>query len=333
MHLLIVVVAAAVVAVLHSVLPDHWVPIAVVARANRWSLQRTAKTSLWAAGGHVLGSLAIGAVLIALGTGVKSLIAVQGRIVGVVLVVTGVVLLAWALWQRRSGHGHKHGHGHGHSHPHHQAVQAAHTEEPGHPHDHPHPHEHAGEAEHDSPHGHDQGHTHPHEPGHPHDHPHPHEPAGEGEHAHAPGHDHGHPHDHPHPHEDAHPDEPDHSHSHDHDHPHPHDPAHDPASPMTVGAPAASKGWAASLAVPFGVAASPDLTILPVFLAASAISLTASIAVVLVFSVATLATFVGLTVAATAGGYKVEWPWLEENAEVVSSAVLILLGVVAYLAL
>ncbi len=273
MHVWIVIAAAAVVAVLHSILPDHWVPISVVARANRWTLGRTAKTSLWAAGGHVLGSLLLGAVLIALGTGAKAVIAVQGQVVGIVLIVTGVGLLAWAVWQRRSGHGHHHGHGHPHPH----AMAGVHAHEAAHAHTHPHAHDH----------------THPH--------------------------DHGHTHEHDHPH--------DHDHSHSDDHSGDHDHANGPA-----GAPAAGKGWAASLAIPFGVAASPDLTILPVFLAASAISLAASITVVVVFSFTTLATFVGLTVAATAGGYRVEWPWLERNAEIVSAAVLVALGIAAYLA-
>jgi hypothetical protein len=291
MHVLIVLVAAAVVASLHAVLPDHWVPISVVARANGWSLRRTAKTSVWAAGGHVLSSLVIGAVIIALGTGVKSFVALQGKLIGVVLLVTGVGLLAWALWQKRSGHGHHHGHGH----PHHHAVPGEHS----HDHGHPHVHEH-------------EDHEHPH----PHDHPHE-------------GHEHDHPDDHPHDHVHPH----DHAHADEHEHPHPHDPAPDPGISEAAGTQPARRGWAAALAVPFGVAASPDLTILPVFLAASAISLAASVAVVVVFSLVTLGTFVGLTVAATAGGYRVEWPWLEANAEVVSSAVLIVLGVAAYLAL
>src|SRR2546428_943863 len=38
--LLLLMAGAAAVGVVHSVLPDHWVPLAVVARTERWSLRR-----------------------------------------------------------------------------------------------------------------------------------------------------------------------------------------------------------------------------------------------------------------------------------------------------
>ena len=87
----------------------------------------------------------------------------------------------------------------------------------------------------------------------------------------------------------------------------------------------------AEIAVPFGVAASPDLTILPVFLAASAVGVGAAIGTLVTFTLATLCTFVGLTVAATIGGYQVEWPWLEINGHVVSALVLLVIGVLVLL--
>lgn len=87
----------------------------------------------------------------------------------------------------------------------------------------------------------------------------------------------------------------------------------------------------AEIAVPFGVAASPDLTILPVFLAASAVGVGAAIGTLVTFTLATLCTFVVLTVAATIGGYQVEWPWLEDNGHVVSALVLLVVGALVFL--
>jgi putative Mn2+ efflux pump MntP len=49
--------------------------------------------------------------------------------------------------------------------------------------------------------------------------------------------------------------------------------------------------------------------------------------------VATLATFVVLTVAATVGGYQVRWPWLEDNGHVVSALVLLVIGILVLLRL
>jgi hypothetical protein len=53
-------------------------------------------------------------------------------------------------------------------------------------------------------------------------------------------------------------------------------------------------------------AASPDLTILPVALAASAIGLGAVLGTLVSFTIVTLGTFVVLTVAATLAGYQVK---------------------------
>ena len=48
------------------------------------------------------------------------------------------------------------------------------------------------------------------------------------------------------------------------------------------------------------------------------------------FSLVTLATFVGLTVAATLVGYQMRGEWLEKNANTITSLVLIAIGIVAY---
>ena len=72
-------------------------------------------------------------------------------------------------------------------------------------------------------------------------------------------------------------------------------------------------GHLAAVAVPFGVAASPDLSFLPLGLAASAYGASAVAAVLGVFAILTMATFVGLTVIATAAGYQMQGEWLEKH--------------------
>ena len=261
----LLLLAAAGVGIAHSVLPDHWVPLALIARTNRWSLGRTAKVSFLASLGHVAVSLILGVLLAVAGLALRNaVVAEEGQIVGGVLVFTGIGFLIWALRIR--------GHGHGHSHPH----------------THPHEHEHGESAGHD--------HTHSHQT------------------AHAIGHE---------LHNDG---EEGHHHRHDHDHHHDH---HHGAAEVAPGGRRGS--WLAEIAVPFGVAASPDLTILPVFLAASAVGVDAAIGTLVTFTLATLCTFVVLTVAATIGGYQVEWPWLENNGHVVSALVLLVIGVLILL--
>jgi cadmium resistance protein CadD (predicted permease) len=82
----------------------------------------------------------------------------------------------------------------------------------------------------------------------------------------------------------------------------------------------------AGIAVPFGAAASPDLTILPVFLAATAAGTASAVGSLVVFAVVTIVTIVGLTVAAAAGSYQLRAPWLERWGNAFTAAVLIVLG-------
>ena len=269
----LLLLAAAGVGIAHSILPDHWVPLAVIARANRWTLPRTAKISFLAGLGHVAVSLILGILLAAVGLALRqTVIAEEGRIVGGVLVLTGLGFLGWAIATRGKGHGHTHSHPHVHG----LSDAAGHGG-----------HDHAGHTdEHDS-----SDHDHA-----VHDHPHADGDFANG-HTHG-GHDHGHDHGHD-----------DHGHEH--------------APPR--------RGWLAEIAVPFGVAASPDLTILPVFLAASTVGAAAAVGTLVTFAIATLATFVILTVVATVGGYQVNWPWLDANGHMVSALVLLVIGVLVFL--
>lgn len=244
----LLLVAAGTVGFLHSILPDHWVPLAVVARTQRWSLLRTARTSLLASIGHVLTSIILGGIIALVGLQFrKTFETQQGHIVGVVLILTGIGFAAWAL----TGHGHHH-HDAGHEHDHH--------------HDH---------GEHDA---------------------------------------------------QTHPDDTRHVHVHGHDHDH--DPDHGETTDNALGS---MPSRIAGIVVPFGAAASPDLTILPVFLAASAIGVGTVIGVLSVFSLVTLMTFVVLTVGATVAGYQVKGEWLEEHGNTITAGVLIVIGIAVYL--
>jgi nickel/cobalt exporter len=231
----LLLIAAGTVGFLHSILPDHWVPLAVVARTQRWTLARTARTSLLASVGHVLTSIVLGGVIALVGLQFRhSFETEQGHIVGVVLILTGIGFLVWGL----TGHGHHH-----HDHDHH--------------------------------HGSDDALQHPGDDGHLHDH-----------------------------------DSAPHNHTDDMDR--------------------SLARRLAAIAVPFGAAASPDLTILPVFLAASAVGTGAVIGVLTTFSLVTLVTFVTLTVAATLAGYQIQGEWLEDNGNTLTALVLLAIGVAVY---
>jgi threonine/homoserine/homoserine lactone efflux protein len=78
--------------------------------------------------------------------------------------------------------------------------------------------------------------------------------------------------------------------------------------------------------VPFGAAASPDLTILPVFLAATTAGVATAVGSLVIFAAVTIATIVGLTLAAAKGGYQIRGQWLERWGNAVTALVLVIVG-------
>ena len=215
------IVAAAGVGFGHAILPDHWVPLAVVGRTQHYPLARVARLSGLAGVAHVLVSLVLGGIIIAIGLQFRSSVeSAQNAIVGGLLIATGLVLAILEL----TGHGHSHSHS-------------------------------------------DEGHSHA---GHEHGHPR----AG---HDHA-GHDHG------------------------------------------------RRRSLLAVMVPFGAAASPDLTILPVFLAATTAGAGAAVGSLIAFAAVTIATIVTLTLIATAGGYQIGGRWLDRWGNALTAIVLVVIG-------
>jgi len=211
--------AAAGVGLGHAVLPDHWLPLAVLGRTRRYPPRRVARLSGLAGVAHVLVSIVLGAVIIAIGLQFRSQVkGAEDTIVGVILLATAAGFTIVEL----TGHGHHH--------------------------DHDHSHEHESE----------------------------------------------------------------------HEHEHEHGEAHD-----------VQRGGLAGLAavmVPFGAAASPDLTILPVFLAATAAGAATAIASLVVFAVVTVTTIVTLTLVAYSGGLQIKGDWLERWGNLVTALVLAVIG-------
>jgi nickel/cobalt transporter (NicO) family protein len=105
-----------------------------------------------------------------------------------------------------------------------------------------------------------------------------------------------------------------HGHSHD-----PHD--HDQHEHHQAG-----RRSALAVMVPFGAAASPDLTILPVFLAATTAGVGVAIGSLVVFGAVTILTIVTLTLVATAGSYQIGGEWLDRWGNAFTAAVLIVIG-------
>jgi nickel/cobalt transporter (NicO) family protein len=246
----VLLLAAAGVGAGHAVMPDHWLPLAVLSRTSRYRTARVVRLSLAAAFTHVVVSLVLGGILVVIGLQFRTTVARHtDLIVGGILLATGAVFLVLELLGKGHGHSHDgggdhrdHGHGHGHGH-----VGR------GHHHD-------RGDLDHDG-RVHEHGHT--------------------------------------------------------------------TTAVLERPEPAAGNRTARGLAgllIPFGAAASPDLTILPVFLAASALGTTAGLGSLATFTVATVATIVGLTTATALGARLFTAAWIDRRANLITALTLVTIG-------
>ncbi len=198
------IAAAAGVGFGHAVLPDHWVPLALLGRTRRYPVARIARLAGLAGLAHVAVSILLGGLIIVVGLRFRSAVqSAQDVIVGALLITTGAGFL---LLELRGAGRHRHEH------------------------------------------------------------------------------------------------------------------AHPPGSPNHL------RGLVAAVMVPFGAAASPDLTILPVFLAAATVGAATAMASLVVFAVVTVGTIVGLTLVAARGGYEVRGRWLERWGNGLTALVLVLIG-------
>ncbi|HLE82964.1 MAG TPA: hypothetical protein VJG13_01375, partial [Thermoanaerobaculia bacterium] len=92
--LLALLATAAFIGTVHTLAgPDHYLPFIAMARARRWSTGRTAAMTLACGTGHVAGSVALGAIGIALGLALgwmEWLEAFRGEVAGWLLLGFGL---------------------------------------------------------------------------------------------------------------------------------------------------------------------------------------------------------------------------------------------------
>jgi len=132
----LLVLTAASIGFVHTLLgPDHYLPFVAMSAARNWTTRRTLWVTTLCGLGHVLGSVAIGAVGIAIGVSLHRLEwleGLRGDAAAWLLTGFGLAYLAWGLKKARRSrphthehvhadgtlHRHEHGHEGGHLHPH-----------------------------------------------------------------------------------------------------------------------------------------------------------------------------------------------------------------------
>jgi nickel/cobalt exporter len=138
-EIIVLMASAASIGFLHTLFgPDHYLPFIVMSRSGKWSLSKTTLITFLCGVGHVLGSVVLGFIGIALGIAVSKLEiveSVRGGLAAWVLIAFGLVYFVWGMRRairnkphqhthiHESGksHSHEHTHMNGHLHPHAQS--------------------------------------------------------------------------------------------------------------------------------------------------------------------------------------------------------------------
>jgi ABC-type nickel/cobalt efflux system permease component RcnA len=144
----LLVLAAVAVGVFHTMVPDHWAPLALIARQRGWSLARTARAAALAGIGHTVSTLAIAVVVWFAG------VAAAARLGNLVELLVSAALISFGTWtaiaalremRTQSGHAHIHRHEGGLEHVHwhdhagedmHDAAEVVASDPPIHSHEH-----------------------------------------------------------------------------------------------------------------------------------------------------------------------------------------------------
>jgi nickel/cobalt exporter len=95
------------VAFFHSLAPDHWMPLAALAKSQKWSMLRLIGITILTGLGHVGSSIILGACGIILGITVTNLTDIEssrGAVSGLLLIGFGIAYGIWGLKQIRHSH-------------------------------------------------------------------------------------------------------------------------------------------------------------------------------------------------------------------------------------
>jgi sulfite exporter TauE/SafE len=136
-EILVIAGTAATLGLVHTVLgPDHYLPFIVIGRARHWSLSKTLVISFFCGLGHVLSSVVLGFVGIALGIAVTRLEGMEsfrGGIAAWLLIGFGFAYFIWGVHRAIKNKPHRHlhlhpdGEEHEHSHTHESEHAHVHT--------------------------------------------------------------------------------------------------------------------------------------------------------------------------------------------------------------
>jgi nickel/cobalt transporter (NicO) family protein len=118
---------------IHTILgPDHYLPFIVLSQAKKWSSRKTMIVTFFCGIGHVLSSVILGLIGIAVGISVTKLVSVEsyrGNIAAWLFVAFGLVYMIISIRNliKKKKHSHSHFHFNGEKHSHEHDHQNEHT--------------------------------------------------------------------------------------------------------------------------------------------------------------------------------------------------------------
>jgi sulfite exporter TauE/SafE len=134
---LLLILTAASIGFIHTLTgPDHYIPFIAMSKAGNWSKSKTIWITTIAGIGHVLSSVLLGLIGIALGIAVTSLEIIEsfrGELAGWLLITFGLLYFAWGIRylykNKKHSHTHLHEDGTFHTHSHNHSEDHAHVHE------------------------------------------------------------------------------------------------------------------------------------------------------------------------------------------------------------
>ena len=126
-------VTAASLAFIHTLVgPDHYVPFTVISKAREWSLPKTMWVTFLCGIGHILSSVVLGFIGIAVGIATAKLEFIEslrGEIAAWLLITFGLLYMVWGIRKavQNKPHVHRHVHGGGEVHKHVHVHQQDHA--------------------------------------------------------------------------------------------------------------------------------------------------------------------------------------------------------------
>ncbi len=110
---LVLMVSAILAAILHTLVPDHEIPLAMIGRTQNWTLKKMAGVTLVAGILHISVSMGIGVLALLASVALAEYVAESAQQVSGFLLIAFGITYALASWRRKQG-GHSHSHGHDH---------------------------------------------------------------------------------------------------------------------------------------------------------------------------------------------------------------------------